>query len=91
VSTGAVAQVSHATYPVMSGAGDIALSGDGSRVSWVEWAGWPLLKTFDYSTERTRDLGYPMSEGRKKLHTEARRFAGACIALRERVETIMLR
>jgi hypothetical protein len=58
VSTGAMTQVSHATYPAMYGAGDIALSGDGSRVAWVEWAGWPFLKMFDFSTGQTRDLGY---------------------------------
>ena len=55
VATGAVTQVSNAT---MSGAGDFALSGDGSRVAWVEWAGWPFLKTFDFSTGQARDLGY---------------------------------
>jgi Tol biopolymer transport system component len=58
VSTGAVTQVSHATSPSMGGAGDIALSADGSRVAWVEWAGWPSLKTFDFSTGQTRDQGY---------------------------------
>ena len=55
VATGAVTQVSNAT---MSGAGDFALSGDGSRIAWVEWAGWPLLKTFEFSTGQARDLGY---------------------------------
>jgi dipeptidyl aminopeptidase/acylaminoacyl peptidase len=55
VATGVVTQVSNAT---MFGAGDIALSGDGSRVAWVEWAGWPFLKTFDFSTGQARDLGY---------------------------------
>ena len=55
VPTGAVTQVSNAS---MSGTGDIALSGDGSRIAWVEWAGWPLLKTFDFSTGQARDLGY---------------------------------
>ena len=55
VAMGAVTQVSNAT---MSGAGDFALSGDGSRIAWVEWAGWPLLKTFEFSTGQARDLGY---------------------------------
>ena len=55
VPTGAVTQVSNAS---MSGTGDFALSGDGSRIAWVEWAGWPLLKTFDFSTGQARDLGY---------------------------------
>jgi dipeptidyl aminopeptidase/acylaminoacyl peptidase len=59
-STGAITQVSHATYPAMSGAVDMALSGDGSRLAWVEWAGWPLLKMFDVTTGQTRDLGYGM-------------------------------
>ena len=57
VSTGAVTQVSHATYQT-SGEVDIALSGNGSRVVWVEWAGWPFLKMFDFSTGQTRNLGY---------------------------------
>ena len=58
VSTGATTQVSHSTYPAMSGATDMVLSGDGSRVAWVEWAGWPFLKMFDTATGQTRDLGY---------------------------------
>jgi hypothetical protein len=55
VATGAVAQVSNATG---SGAGEIVLSGDGSRVAWVEWASWPVLKTFDVARRQARDLGY---------------------------------
>jgi dipeptidyl aminopeptidase/acylaminoacyl peptidase len=55
VATGAVTQVSNATR---LGAGEIALSGDGSRVVWMEWDLWPVLKTFDFSTGQARDLGY---------------------------------
>ena len=58
VSTGAVRQVSRASFPGLSGGEGIALSGDGTRVAWVEWAGWPVLKTFDLSTGQARDVGY---------------------------------
>ncbi|HEU4893864.1 MAG TPA: PxKF domain-containing protein [Vicinamibacterales bacterium] len=58
VATGAITQVSHATYASRLGSGDIALSGDGSHIAWVEWAGMPSVRMYDFSTDRTRDLGY---------------------------------
>jgi Tol biopolymer transport system component len=72
VATGAVIQVSHGIYPASQGSGDVALSGDGSRVVWVDRANWPDLKMFDFSTGQTRDLGYGYSPA---LTADGRRVA----------------